>query len=88
MVLRQKAAVFVRRTKGKLLQRAAMFPVVMTKDIRNKKRRKKDGVAGVVLRQKAAVFVRRTKGKLLQRAAMFPVEGQKKKHANRKNCEA
>ena len=45
-------------------------------------------MAGVVLRQKAAVFVRRTKGKLLQRAAMFPVKGQKKKHANRKTCEA
>ena len=45
-------------------------------------------MAGEILRQKAAVFVRRTKGKLLQRAAMFPVEGQKKKHANRKNCEA
>ena len=65
-----------------------MFPVVMTKDIRNKKRTEKDGVAGVVLRQKAAVFVRRTKGELLQRAAMFPVKGQKKKHANRKNSEA
>ena len=40
-ILRQKAAVFVRRTKGKLLQRAAMLPVVMTKDIRNKKKRKR-----------------------------------------------
>ena len=37
-ILRQKAAVFVRKTKGELLQRAAMLPVVMTKDIRNKKR--------------------------------------------------
>ena len=41
VVLRQKAAVFVRRTKGKLLQREAMFTIAMTKDIRNKKKRKR-----------------------------------------------